>query len=137
MTVAAELIQKMREGIAQLLREAEERTSTSLDALHMRVLRGEAAVDAPHPDPRWRFRSRKVFERLREEHVVWSLPWHHAETWLWAASCEAGLEWVESEVRYWEKRADAFVRFKERAEKKRRDLPELEYVYREGDEFFF
>lgn len=137
MVDGAELVAKMREGIARLLRESEERTSTTLDALHARALRGEAGLDAPHSDPKWRFRSRKVFERARDLKMVWSMPWHHQETWLWAASTGAGVDWIESEVRYWERKVESHARWMAKRAKEQRELPRLEYVYQEGDELLF
>lgn len=134
---AKELVSTMLVNIQRLVRESEERTSTTLDALHARALRGEAGLEAPHPDARWRFRSRRVFERAREQKMVESMPWHHREIWFWAASCEAGVDWAESEIRYWEKHIDGHIRRVDRLKKQKRDLPQFEYVYQDGDELRF
>lgn len=83
-------------------------------AEHARVVRdmemaaeisGERAhPDAPHPDPRWRARSRYVFRRMVSDLYLHVAPWHHHEIWTWAASCAAGTDWVEREVTHWERR---------------------------------
>lgn len=136
MSKAEDLLARMREGISRLLEEAAARNATTLDGIHMRALEAEGPIDAPHPDERWRFRSRKVFERLREHGMAFSAPWHHREIWFWAASTSEGVDWIEREVRYWESRVEKHVRQME-LRKKKGDLPRLEYVYVEGDEFRF
>ena len=88
-------------NIRALMRRAEDARVAELSA----TISGERAhPDAPHPDTRWRARSRYVFRRMVSELYLHVAPWHHHEVWVWAASCAAGAEWIEREVCYWEKR---------------------------------
>ncbi len=137
MPTPEELVAVMREGLSALVAEAALRNSNSLGALHERVLRGEEHPDAPHPDARWRYRSRRVFERLREYMLVWSLPWHHEETWFWVARTAAGVDWVETEIVKWEKHVERHERLVARRKRDLDETTKLNYVYVDGDEFLF
>lgn len=113
------------------------RNAQTMYAILWRAVFETGPIEAPHPEERWRFRSRRVFERLTEHKLVWSLPWHHREIWFWAARTSEGVEWIEKEVRHWEKHVERHERELEVRKRKKADLPSLEYVYVEGDEHRF
>lgn len=134
------LLSRLYDQISELHVERSQRAAGALDELHGRVLSGrEKHPDAPHPDEQIRLHSRRLFERLRAERMVFSLPWHHVDTWLWAASCSDGVDWIEREIAYWEKHLATWHRRKkkilERLDAVRGLGQESEYVYEEGDEF--
>jgi hypothetical protein len=126
----------LRENIDALKARRQRQAFDDADALFDAVLSGRAEhPDAPHPDPQWRLRSRRAFERARVVMGVWHLPWHHRETWLWAASIAAGVDWIECAVVTWEREALAWHRRKRQHERRRSALPfsDEQYVYEEGD----
>jgi len=94
-----------REDVLANIRALAERARVLREAELAAEISGERAhPDAPHPDPRWRARSRHVFRRMVSELYLHVAPWHHHEIWTWAASHAAGTDWVEREVAHWERR---------------------------------
>lgn len=116
----AQLMEEMRNGIARMHDEAaareKERIAQELSDLVVHP-------DAPHPNAVWRERSRKVYRRMREHLCCENAPWHHREIWEWAASTAAGVEYLEREIEYWERRTTNSIarqRFhRERAKQRR------------------
>lgn len=88
-------------NIVAMKKRAELARSKEIDAA---ICGASKHPDAPHPDPRWRARSRIVFQKMAAELWLHVAPWHHHEIWIWAASTAAGCEWIEREVTYWENR---------------------------------
>lgn len=115
-----QLLEEMRRGIARLHEEAAAREQARLEREMSDLVRHP---DAPHPNAVWRERSRKVYRRMREHLCCENAPWHHREIWEWAATTAAGIEYLEREIEYWERRtANAIERqrlHRERAKQRR------------------
>lgn len=109
----AQLLDSMRAGIARLHQDAAAR---ALEDMERQLLDETAHPDAPHPDPEWRSRSKRVWRLMRMHLSCEHAPWHHGEIREWAARTNAGVEWLEREVLYWEGRIEV------RLSRIRRDL---------------
>lgn len=99
----AQLLDSMRAGIERLHRDAAERAREDMER---QLLDELAHPDAPHPDPAWRERSRRVWRAMRLQLCCEHAPWHHREIWEWASRTGAGANWLESEIAWWEARIE-------------------------------
>lgn len=72
----------------------------------------------PHPDSEWRDRGLAVLRRM-ERHALYSVAWQHSEIWSWAARTNAGREWLEREILFWENRMNARDRAVEKTKRRR------------------
>ena len=114
----AQLLDEMRRGIARLHEEAAAREQERVQREMNDLVKHP---DAPHPNPVWRERSRKVYRRMREHLYCENAPWHHREIWEWAASSSTGIDWIEHEIEYWERRtSNAIERKRLRLERDKR-----------------
>ena len=128
----------LRKNVLDLQRIRSQQRAHFADCQHAAVLSGqEKTPDAPHPDEKWRLRSRKVFLDAKKFLFVEHMPWHHQEIWLWAASTGAGQDWIEESIAFWEKEVARQRRAGERLLERLRvkqGFAETDYVYEDGDE---
>lgn len=128
----------LRKNVFDLQRVRGEQKARAFDELHARVLSGrELHPDAPHLDEAIRRKSRAVFAAAKKYLFVESMPWHHKEIWLWAASCEQGHAWVEECVAFWDQEVARQRRLGARLLERLRLMQgfrEEDYVYEDGDE---
>lgn len=128
----------LRSNISKLRRIRETWHAHYVDSQHAGVLTGELKnPDAPHPDEKWRLRSRKVYLDARKHLGCEHMPWQHQEIWLWAASCSQGQDWLEAAIEFWEKEIPKQRRIMARRRERlrvRQGHAESEYKYEDGDE---
>lgn len=128
----------LRKNVLDLQRIRSQQRAHFADCQHAAVLSGqEKTPDAPHPDEKWRLRSRKVFLDAKKFLFIKHMPWHHRDLWLWAASCGQGQDWIEESIVMWEKEIVRQRRAGERLLERLRlkqGFTEADYVYEDGDE---